>query len=71
MCIILIYSVIKVTEKYCPQIFLEKCKYAIKKENIINTIKEQLNLIESDDESNNEKSSESNESDEYNKSDED
>ena len=37
-------------KEYYPQIFLEECKYAIKKKKIINTINEELKLSESDDE---------------------
>ena len=39
-------------KEYYPQISLEECKYAIKDRKIINTIKEDLKLNESDDESN-------------------
>ena len=38
-------------KEYYLQIFLEKCKYAIKNRKIINTINEDLKLNESDDES--------------------
>ena len=38
-------------KEYCPQIFLEECKYAIKNTKILNTIKKDLELRESDDES--------------------
>ena len=37
-------------KKYYTQIFLEECKYAMKKKKIINAIKEDLELSESDDE---------------------
>ena len=37
-------------KEYYPQIFLEECKYAIKKKKIMNTINEELELSESDDE---------------------
>ena len=40
--------------EYYPQIFLEECKYAIKDRKIVNTINEDLKLIESDDESDDE-----------------
>ena len=46
---------IYVDKKSYPQIFLEGCKYAVKKIKIINTVKEKLNLDESDDESDNDK----------------
>ena len=36
--------------KCYPQIFLEECKYAVKKKIIINTIHEESNLDESNDE---------------------
>ena len=39
-------SVIKVSEKYYPQILLKECKYAVKWK-IINAITEELNLDES------------------------
>ena len=38
-------------KEYCPQIFLEECKYAIKDKKIPNTINENLEISESDDES--------------------
>ena len=37
-------------KKYYSQIFLEECKYAIKKKKTMNTINEELELTESDDE---------------------
>ena len=40
---------VKVNKESYPQIFLEECKYAIKKKNIINVINEELNLDKSDD----------------------
>ena len=43
-------------------IFLEECKYVIKKKKIINSINEELNLDEPEDESDDDKSKESNES---------
>ena len=39
------------SKEYYLQIFLEKCKYAIKDRKMINTINEDLKLKESDDES--------------------
>ena len=49
---ILLDSVIDEEKKYYSKIFLEQCKYAMKKKNIIN---EELNLDKSGDESNNDK----------------
>ena len=40
---------VKVNKESYPRIFLEECKYAIKKKNIINVINEELNLDKSDD----------------------
>ena len=49
--VILIDSILTSSDKeYCPQIF-EKCKYMIKDRKIINTNNEELELSESDDES--------------------
>ena len=59
--VILLDSVVKTDNDYYPQMFLEECKYAIKKKKVINSIKEELNLDESEDESDNDKSNESNE----------
>ena len=52
------YNVVNADKKYYPQIFLEECKYAVIKKRIMNTINEELNLNESDDESDNDKSNE-------------
>ena len=56
--VLLLHSVAKEGKKYYPQILLEKCKYAIKMENIMNDINEELNSNNSDsdkpDEENNE-----------------
>ena len=41
-------------KEYYPQIFLEECRYVIKNRKMINTIKEDLELNESDDESDDE-----------------
>ena len=49
----LLDSFIKVGKKVYPQIPLEEFKYAVKKKKIINAINEELNLDESDDESDN------------------
>ena len=38
-------------KEYYPQILLEECKYAIKSKKIVNKINEDLELSESDDES--------------------
>ena len=52
MSVILLDSVINVDKIYYPKIILEQCKCAVKKEKIINTINEELDLDESIDESN-------------------
>ena len=39
-------------KKCYPQIFLEECKYAVKKKKIINKINEELNVDEFNDEQN-------------------
>ena len=49
--VILLDSAATVDKKYYPQTFSEECKYAIKKKKTINSINEELNLNESDDES--------------------
>ena len=38
-------------KEYYPQIFLEECKYAIKDRNVVNTINKDLELSDSNDES--------------------
>ena len=38
-------------KEYYPQIFLEECKYVIKNKKLVNAINEDLELSESDDES--------------------
>ena len=51
--IILLDSIFVDSDKeYYPQILLEECKYIIKNKKIVNTINENLELRESDDESN-------------------
>ena len=50
--IILSDSVVKIDYDYYPQMFLEECKYAVKK--TMNTINVKLNLDESDDDKSNE-----------------
>ena len=42
--VILLDSVVIVDKTYYPQIFLEECKYLVKKKKIINSINEELNL---------------------------
>ena len=50
--VILLDSIFVNSDKeYYPQILLEECKYAIKNKKIVNTINEDLELSESDDES--------------------
>ena len=52
-----IWNIIRLNLKnkeYYPQIFLEECRYLIKNRKMINTIKEDLELNESDDESDDE-----------------
>ena len=57
-------SVIRVSEKYYPQTYLEGCKYEIKKTKMENLINDNLDLSLSDDETDNEADNESvNESD--------
>ena len=48
--VILLDSFVKAGNDHYPQIFLEECKYAIKKKKIIKTINEELELGQSDDE---------------------
>ena len=59
--VILLDSVVKTGNGFYPQIFLEECKYAVKKKKIMNTINQELDLDESDEASDNDKSNESNE----------
>ena len=59
---LLLDSVVKIGNDYYSQIFLEECKYTVKKKKVIDAINEELNLDESDDESDNDQSSESDES---------
>ena len=50
-------SVIRVNKRYCPQTFLEDCKYVIRKNKMENLINDDLDLSssdESDSESDNE-----------------
>ena len=46
----LLHSVVKINKDYYQQIFLEECKYAIKKKKIMNSIIEGVNLNEPSDE---------------------
>ena len=52
--IIMIHSIIKANEKYCPQTFLEECKYMQEKIKIENYINEDLENSDTDSDSNNE-----------------
>ena len=52
--IIMIDSVIKANKKYCPQTFLEECKYTQEKIKIENYINKDLENSDSDSDSNNE-----------------
>ena len=59
--LIMLDSVIRANKKYYPQIFLEECKYVIRKNKMENFINDDLNLSssdESDNESNNESDNE-------------
>ena len=42
-------SIVDGDKKHYPQIFLKECKYAVRKEKMMNTISEELKLDESDD----------------------
>ena len=44
---VLLDSVVTIENDYYAQVFLEQCKYALKKKKIMNTINGQLNLDES------------------------
>ena len=57
-------SVVKAKRKYCPQIFLEECKYEPKKIKMENFIDDNLEKSSSD-ESNNEDDNDSNDETEY------
>ena len=56
--VILLDSVVKIDNNYYPITFLEQSKYAVKKKKKINSFNEELNLGETDDESDNDKSNE-------------
>ena len=49
--VILLDSIINVDKKNHPQVFLEDCKYAVKKKKIMSTISEEL-ILDGPDESN-------------------
>ena len=53
--VILLDSVVDVEKKSCPLIFLEECKYVVRKKKVTNTINEELHLDEFNDESDNDK----------------
>ena len=57
--------------KKLSQIFLEECKYAIKKKEIINSVNEELNLHKSDEYAAAAADDDDDDDDESNKSDED
>ena len=59
--VVLLDSVVKIDIDYYPKIFLQECKYAVKKKKIMSAINEKLDLDESDDESDNDKSNKSDE----------
>ena len=46
--LIMLDSVVKVGKKYCPQIFLEECKYVKRKNKIFNYINDGLEMTSSD-----------------------
>ena len=50
--LIAVDSVIRVNKKYCPQTFLEECKYVIRKNKMGNLINDYLNLSPSDESEN-------------------
>ena len=51
-------SIIKVNKKYHPQILLDECKYEVKNKKVENLIKDDLELITSDSESDSESDNE-------------
>ena len=57
----IIRFVVKIDYDYYPQMFLEECKYAVRKKKTMNTINVKLNLDESDDDKSNESDEEKNE----------
>ena len=62
-------SVVKIDNDHYPQIFLEKCKYAVKKTKIMNIIDEELDPDESDDDDDDDMSDKSDDDDDDNMSD--
>ena len=56
-------SVAKIDNDHYPQIFLEKCKYAVKKTKIMNIIDEELDPDESDDDDDDDMSDKSDDDD--------
>ena len=50
MSLIILDSVIRVSKKYYSQMFLDECKYEIKKTKMENLMNDDLDLISSDDE---------------------
>ena len=62
-------SVVKIDNDHYPQIFLEKCKYAVKKTKIMNIIDEELDPDESDDDDDDDDDNMSDKSDEKNNQD--
>ena len=56
-------SVVKIDNDHYPQIFLEKCKYAVKKTKIMNIIDEELDPDESDDDDDDDMSDKSDDDD--------
>ena len=57
--LIVLDSVVRVSKKYCPQTFLEECKYVIRKNKMENLINDDLDLSSSDNETDNESDNES------------
>ena len=45
---IMLDSVVKVGKKYCPQVFLEECKYVKRKNKMFNYINDDLEMTSSD-----------------------
>ena len=56
--LIMLDSVLRVSKKYCLEVFLEESKYEIKKTKIENLINDDLDLSSSDDETDNESNDE-------------
>ena len=56
--LIMLDSVLRVSKKYCHEVFLEESKYEIKKTKIENLINDDLDLSSSDDETDNESDNE-------------